>query len=84
MDEEADLADMLSSPGGSPEKDMNFGGSTAKAKAKKIKMCPSLMEKGICPLLKEKKPCNFAHNPIELDLIPVETKMRNLNGVIHS
>src|SRR6185312_7976558 len=28
--------------------------------------------------------CQYAHNPIDLDLIPVETKMKNLNGVIQS
>lgn len=28
--------------------------------------------------------CNLAHTPIDLDLIPVETKMKNLQGVIHS
>lgn len=46
-------------------------------------MCPTLQEKGKCPLMKEKS-CPYAHNAIELDLIPVETKMKNLNGVIHS
>jgi hypothetical protein len=30
------------------------------------------------------KKCNLAHTPIELDLIPVETKVRNLQGVIQS
>mmetsp|Transcript_25437 Transcript_25437/g.19188 ORF Transcript_25437/g.19188 Transcript_25437/m.19188 type:complete len:211 (+) Transcript_25437:1492-2124(+) len=81
LDEEADMADMvMSSPERSPEKG---GDSPSKPKKKKVKMCPTLIEKGRCPLLKEKK-CSYAHNPIELDLIPVETKMKNLNGVIQS
>ena len=45
-------------------------------------MCPNLTEIGKCNLPSYK--CHFAHNPIELDLIPVETKMKNLQGVIQS
>jgi len=79
LDEEADLADAyMSSPERSPDKGADGG---TQIKKKKLKMCPNMIEKGKCPLLKEKK-CQFAHNPIELDLIPVETKMKNLNGVI--
>jgi len=82
MDEEADMADaMENSPERSPEK--GNGESTIKIKKKKLRMCPILLEKGKCPNSKDKK-CQFAHNPIELDLIPVETKMKNLNGVIQS
>ena len=82
MDEEAD---MLEAFGSSPERspDKGEGTNTMKIKPKKTKMCPTLMDKGKCPLSKDKK-CPYAHNPIELDLIPVETKMKNLNGVIHS
>jgi hypothetical protein len=86
LDEEADYADaMNSSPERSPEKG-GYGGSI-KVKKKKTRMCPSIIEKGHCPHLKDKdksKRCQYAHNPIELDLIPVETKMKNLNGVIQS
>lgn len=47
------------------------------------KMCEKVLKKEKCHLVKEKK-CPYAHNPIELDLIPTETKMKNLNGVIMS
>jgi hypothetical protein len=80
LDEEADFMEAYNS---SPEKATMKGDSTVKVKNKKRKMCPMLIEKGRCPHLKEKK-CPFAHNPIELDLIPTETKMKNLNSVIHS
>jgi tetrahydromethanopterin S-methyltransferase subunit B len=56
-------------------------------KRKKVKMCPEQLEKGYCHIVTDKhttKVCPYAHNPIELDLIPVETKMKNLNGVIMS
>ena len=46
-------------------------------------MCEKVAKGEKCHLVKEKK-CPFAHNPIELDLIPTETKMKNLNGVIMS
>jgi hypothetical protein len=85
LDEEADFRDNMSS---SPERSPLKGGDgtmtgSMRIKKKKTKMCPTLLEKGACPLVREKK-CNFAHNPIELDLIPAETKMKNLNGVIMS
>ena len=82
LDEEADLQD-ASSPERSPLKGTEMGGSMRTMKKKKTKMCPTLLDKGSCPLVKDKK-CPFAHNPIELDLIPAETKMKNLNGVILS
>jgi hypothetical protein len=82
MDEEADMAEAFgSSPDKSPEKTMGDGNMSMRIK--KTKMCPNLMQKGICHLNKDKK-CSYAHNPIDLDLIPVETKMKNLNGVILS
>lgn len=83
LDEEADYADAVGSSPEKSEKGGMGGTSTMRSKAKKTKMCPNILERGFCPLVKEKK-CQFAHNPIELDLIPVETKMKNLNGVIHS
>lgn len=82
MDEMNDFADMMaSSPDKSPEKMLDTDGKPIKIKPKKVKMCPNIIEKGVCHLLKEKK-CNLAHNPLELDLIPVETKMKNLNSII--
>ena len=50
-------------------------------KPKKTKICKTLLETGRCNGLKDKS-CKFAHNPIELSLIPVTTKIRNLNAVI--
>jgi hypothetical protein len=81
LDEEADLADGFgSSPDHSPEKAGHE--SRSKSKRKKTKMCPNLQSNGVCKLPSHK--CPYAHNPIELDLIPVETKMKNLQGVIQS
>ena len=82
LDEEADYQE-ASSPERSPQKGGDTMTGSMKIKKKKTKMCPTLLDKGACPLVKEKK-CPFAHNPIELDLIPAETKMKNLNGVIMS
>jgi hypothetical protein len=86
LDEEADLmeamgAGVASSP--SPEKggDPNDIGGTMRIKAKKNKMCTFIAEKKKCPAGKK---CQYAHNPIELDLISSETRMKNLNGVILS
>lgn len=71
----------VGSPSPSPEK--GNGSHAMKIKTRKYKMCPLLLEKKKCPLSKDKK-CPYAHNPIELDLIGPETKMKNLNGVIMS
>lgn len=84
----------------SPEKhDPNeLGGGTMRVKTKKNKMCQFIIDKKKCPNIKEvpidknnpnslKKKVNMcpnAHNPIELDLITSETRMKNLNGVIQS
>ena len=82
LDEEADMMDGFnSSPGQSPEK-AGLTSYERRVKVKKTKMCPNLMNNGVCTLPNYK--CAYAHNPIELDLIPVETKMRNLQGVIQS
>ena len=67
--------------GSSPEKSPEKGG-TMRVKSKKTKMCPNLLSSGKCTLPTHK--CSYAHNPIQLDLIPVETKMKNLQGVIQS
>lgn len=45
------------------------------------------MEKGYCRIVQDKhtqKICPYAHNPIELDCVKPETKIKNLTGVIHS
>lgn len=76
LDEEADLAEAF---GDSPEAAEKLGGGMPKRK--KTKMCPTLREKGLCTANKDGK-CQFAHNPIELDLIKPDVKMKNLNSVI--
>lgn len=78
LDEEADL---LESYGGalSPDKP---GAGEKRPKHKRLKMCPNLQTSGKCSLPANR--CPYAHNPIQLDLIPVETKMKNLQGVIQS
>lgn len=76
-------ADMLEAFGSSPERSPDKGApGERRVKPKKTKMCPNLENKGGCSLPSWK--CQYAHNPIELDLIPIETKMKNLQGVIQS
>ena len=89
LDEEADLLEAMqggaeSSPDRSPEKGANtmVSESGRRIKPKKIKMCKNLLKLGKCTLSPRR--CPYAHNPMELDLIPVETKMKNLQGVIQS
>lgn len=89
LDEEADLLEAMhgggeSSTDRSPEKgggDM-VGENGRRIKPKKIKMCPNIAQLGKCKLSPSR--CSYAHNPMNLDLIPVETKMKNLQGVIQS
>ena len=83
LDEEADYADIGGSSPEKSEKGTMGGTYSMRSKSKRTKMCPNILEKGFCMLVKDKK-CPYAHNPIELDLIPPETKIKNLNGVIHS
>jgi hypothetical protein len=87
LDEEADLLEAMqvggeSSPERSPDKGANtmVSENGRRIKPKKIKMCKNLVKLGKCTL--SPKRCPYAHNPMELDLIPVETKMKNLQGVI--
>lgn len=47
LDEEADMMETFAS---SPEKSLEKGENTMKVKFKKTKMCPTLHEKGKCPL----------------------------------
>jgi hypothetical protein len=44
-------------------------------------MCKNLLKNGKCNGIKDKS-CKFAHNAIELSLIPASTKIKNLNAVI--
>ena len=88
LDEEADLLEAMqgggeSSADRSPEKGGGIVGENGRRiKPKKTKMCPNIAQLGKCKLSPSR--CSYAHNPIQLDLIPVETKMKNLQGVIQS
>lgn len=57
--------------------------SGKKIKPKKNKMCQIYQETGKCKLFKERK-CPYAHNAIELDIIPLDDKVKNLTKVIQS
>lgn len=48
-------------------------------KPRKVVMCPHIMGKKKCP---DGKECLKAHNPMELDLLPVTQKIKNLKSVI--
>jgi hypothetical protein len=54
-------------------------------KPTKKKMCPKFMKDGKCAHIKDKeKPCKFAHNPLELNLIPNSIKVKNLSSVMEA
>ena len=48
------------------------------AAPKKTTMCPDLKERGRC----HNRNCPHAHFPIELDLVPLDTNIKNLQGII--
>ena len=50
-------------------------------KPRKKKMCPDILKLGKC---KNGKTCKLAHNPLQLELIPVTKKIQNLKGVVTS
>ena len=50
-------------------------------KPRKTKMCKDILETGRCKL---GKTCKLAHNPLQLELIPVTKKIQNLKGVVAS
>ena len=51
------------------------------SKPKKTQMCKDILEGKVC---KHKKSCKFAHNPIQLELVPISKKIQNLNAVVTS
>jgi hypothetical protein len=81
LDELAEMTEMMGEDGGGATEILDDEGKIVKVKPKKTKMCKTLLETGKCDHIKDKA-CKFAHNPIELSLIPVQTKIRNLNAVI--
>ena len=46
-------------------------------------MCRKFRDTGKCAGIKDKS-CKYAHSAIELSLIPVSTKVKNLNTVIQA
>ena len=83
LDEIADMAEMFEDGEGAPEEMIGDDGQPIKMKPVKTKMCKKLLEHGKCNGIKDKS-CKFAHNAIELSLIPVSTKIKNLNAVIQA
>ena len=66
---------MNSSPERSPEKGApDFEAGTIRVKPKKLKMCPTLIEKKFCPLSKIPK-CTHAHSEYELERMAPGSKM---------
>lgn len=56
-------------------------GNPIKKPVIKTQMCKKLQETGKCNGIKDKS-CKFAHNAIELTLIPASVKSKNLKAVI--
>lgn len=83
LDELADMAEMFGEDGPPPEGMIGDDGEPIKIKAKKSKACKTFIDTGKCPNLKNKT-CKFSHNPMELELITPDIKVKNLNGVIAS
>ena len=81
LDELAEMAEMFEDGEGQQEEIIGDDGKPIRIKPVKTKMCKRLLEEGKCKGIKDKS-CKFAHNPIELSLIPVTTKIKNLNAVI--
>jgi len=80
LEEIAELAEQFGEDGVEENllEDEGEGGGV-KFKPRKTKMCPDMLEKGKC---KNGKACKLAHNPIQLELIPVTKKIQNLKGVV--
>lgn len=82
LEELAEMADMfVDGEEGQPAEMFGDDGKPIKVKAVKTKMCKKLLENGKCNGIKDKS-CKFAHNAIELSLIPVSDKIKNLNTVM--
>lgn len=80
LDEIAEAAEMLGDDADAAGM-IGEDGLPIKVKVAKKQMCKTFQETGKC---KDMRSCKFAHNPIELNLIPVANKIKNLNGVIQS
>lgn len=80
LEEIAELAEQFGEEG-VEENLMEEEGDGVKFKPRKTKMCPEILAKKKC---KNGRACKFAHNPIQLELIPVSKKISNLKGVVQS
>ena len=80
LEEIAELAEQFGEEG-VEENLLDDEAEGVKFKPRKTKMCPDIMAKRKC---KNGKACKFAHNPIQLELIPVTKKIKNLKGVVTS
>lgn len=79
LEEIAELAEQFGEDGVEENMLEDEGEGGVKYKPRKTKMCPDMLEKGKC---KNGKACKLAHNPIQLELIPVTKKIQNLKGVV--
>eukprot|EP00357_Protocruzia_adherens_P006843 CAMPEP_0115031850 /NCGR_PEP_ID=MMETSP0216-20121206/38800_1 /TAXON_ID=223996 /ORGANISM="Protocruzia adherens, Strain Boccale" /LENGTH=497 /DNA_ID=CAMNT_0002409621 /DNA_START=19 /DNA_END=1512 /DNA_ORIENTATION=- len=57
----------------------SLGSTTTRPKIQKTKMCPNLRDFGKC---EDRQYCKYAHTAIELDLVPNERKIANLQKLI--
>lgn len=81
LEEMADMEEMFGGEGEeAPAEMLDDDGKPIKIKTIKKKMCESLRKTGKCK--NTAKTCKFAHNPIELELIPASTKISNLSNVV--
>ena len=80
LEEMADMEDMFGDDGEEPPEMLDDEGKPIKMKTIKKKMCESIRKTGKCK--NTAKTCKFAHNPIELELIPASTKISNLTNVV--
>lgn len=83
LDELAEMQEMFGEGEIDPAQMIGDDGQPMKIKPQKKQMCKKFMDTGKCKDIKGGV-CKFAHNPIELSLIPVSTKIKNLNGVIQA
>lgn len=80
LEEIAELAEQFGEEG-VEENLLDEEADGVKFKPRKTKMCEDLLKTGSC---KARKTCKLAHNPLQLELIPVTKKITNLKGVITS
>ena len=80
LEEIAELAEQFGEEG-VEENLLEDEGAGVKFKPRKTKMCQDILKNGSCKLGRS---CKNAHNPLQLELIPVTKKISNLKGVVTS